>query len=258
MNKKYYVYLHKRLDKNEIFYVGKGTLTGKKGQHRNHSRAYCKKGRSSFWYNITNKTPYEVIIFDYFEKEDDCLEAEINLIKQYGYIKNGSGTLCNLSSGGESGQSGVKQSKSQINKRIAHIEKPVCCYDFEGNFIKEYKSCSEAMRIFGKSINESLRNKQISAHGYLWVFKGQDVSLKVNKIKDKWGNLKTKVYQYSKDKTTLIATFKSIKEASNTLKIQYTSIRENCLNQRKSAGGFYFSYVELTGFISQKYILQHL
>lgn len=246
MNYKYYIYLHKRLDKNEIFYVGKGTLTGKKGQHRNHSRAYCKKGRSSFWYNITNKTPYEVIIFDYFEKENDCLNAEINLILQYGYIKDGSGTLCNLSSGGESGQSGVKQTKTQIEKRISYIEKPVCCYDFEGNFIKEYKSCSEAIRIFGRSINQSLRNKQISAHGYLWVFKGEDVFLKLNKIKNKWENLKTKVHQYSKDKSVYINTFKSIKEASDVLKIQYTSIRENCLNKRNSAGGFYFSYTKLT------------
>ena len=41
----YYIYRHRRLDNNQIFYVGLGSTS-------NYSRAYAKKGRNNWWKNI--------------------------------------------------------------------------------------------------------------------------------------------------------------------------------------------------------------
>jgi hypothetical protein len=45
------VYQHRRLDTNEIFYIGIGI---------NKNRAYSKSGRNKHWHNIINKVGYEV------------------------------------------------------------------------------------------------------------------------------------------------------------------------------------------------------
>lgn len=62
------VYRHRRLDTNEIFYVG---ISVKK------DRPYHKSGRNKFWKNIVNKTPYEVEIIATNLSWDDACELEI-------------------------------------------------------------------------------------------------------------------------------------------------------------------------------------
>ena len=48
MNNVYYVYVHRRNDTNEVFYVGKGK----------NRRAYSKTGRNQHWCNIANNLNY--------------------------------------------------------------------------------------------------------------------------------------------------------------------------------------------------------
>ena len=105
-----YVYLHKRLDKDEIFYVGIG---------KNVERAYSKHSRNKYWKNIVAKTEYEVeIIAEDLSWEDAC-KMEIELICKYGRNDFNQGSLCNLTNGGD----GVNEhSIDSINKiRAAHI-----------------------------------------------------------------------------------------------------------------------------------------
>lgn len=88
------VYRHRRLDTNEIFYIGIG---------KNKSRAYqkSKSKRSNFWLNIINKTNYQVeIIAEGLSWEDAC-ELEMLLIYEYGRKDLGTGGLVNMSEGGE-------------------------------------------------------------------------------------------------------------------------------------------------------------
>ena len=58
---KYYLYRHIRLDKNEPFYIGIGTVyqvdINSSLETVYYKRAYCKQ-RSGIWYNVTNKTNY--------------------------------------------------------------------------------------------------------------------------------------------------------------------------------------------------------
>ena len=88
------VYRHIRLDKNEPFYIGISS---------DDERPYDKQGRNNIWYKITSKTDYEVeIMLDDLTWEDAC-EKEKEFIKLYGRIDKGTGTLANLTDGGEGG-----------------------------------------------------------------------------------------------------------------------------------------------------------
>jgi len=88
-----YLYRHIRLDKNEPFYIGIATHL---------KRAYDKSSRKNkIWQSIIKKTPYEVeILFDDLTREA-VLEKEIEFIALYGRIDKDTGTLCNLTDGGE-------------------------------------------------------------------------------------------------------------------------------------------------------------
>jgi hypothetical protein len=78
---KYYVYLHIRLDSNEIFYVGKGTKR----------RAFDIKGRTTHWDRIAKKYGFFVNIVAYFNDEQEALDAEAEQIafyKPFGHLVN--------------------------------------------------------------------------------------------------------------------------------------------------------------------------
>ncbi len=111
-----YVYGHKRLDKNEFFYIGIGN-------DNNYSRAYKKRQRTKYWHNIVNRTKYEIIIIkDNISWQDACNEEKY-WIKYYGRKDLKQGTLVNLTDGGE-GQVGIKRGESyRIKQRAAQCGK---------------------------------------------------------------------------------------------------------------------------------------
>lgn len=86
------VYRHRRLDTNEIFYVGIGVR---------ENRPYSKKNRNKYWRNIINKTNYEVEILVTDLSWEDACELEILLIKEYGRKDLKTGCLVNMTDGGE-------------------------------------------------------------------------------------------------------------------------------------------------------------
>ena len=91
------VYRHRRLDNNEVFYVGVGV---------DEKRAFKKRGRSDFWNRIVSKTNYSVEIIARNLTQQDAFELETFLIRLYGRLDNNTGILCNLTDGGE-GRSNV-------------------------------------------------------------------------------------------------------------------------------------------------------
>jgi hypothetical protein len=101
------VYRHRRLDNNEIFYIGIG---------KNRLRAFSKKYRNKFWNNIINKTDYSVEILYSNVCWEDAKELEIFLISLYGRRDIETGILCNLTDGGE-GTLGIIRVVSDENKK---------------------------------------------------------------------------------------------------------------------------------------------
>ena len=109
----WYVYRHIRLDKNEPFYIGIGC-------QKDFGRAYQKgKRRSLFWNKIVSKTKYDIeIIFEQVSKIFAC-EKEKEFILLYGRKELKTGSLVNLTIGGDAPpiNFGEKNSmKKQINK----------------------------------------------------------------------------------------------------------------------------------------------
>jgi hypothetical protein len=101
------VYRHHRLDKNEVFYVGIG---------KKESRAFDMVHRNHIWKGIKSRSEVEVEIVSRDLSWDLACELEQLMISEYGRIDLHSGTLANLTDGGD-GSVGVKQSQETIDKR---------------------------------------------------------------------------------------------------------------------------------------------
>lgn len=87
-----YVYRHIRLDKNVPFYIGIGEID---------RRSRVNYGRNRLWNYIAAKTPYEVeILVDKIEWDEAC-KKEVEFINLYGRIDKNTGTLANMTDGGE-------------------------------------------------------------------------------------------------------------------------------------------------------------
>ena len=96
-DKKYYLYVHYRLDKKEAFYIGISTKYRKK----DYDRAFCYRKRSEFWKRVCNKTRYNVMIISESDNKQEIINQEINYIKVLGKKKDKTGTLVNITDGGE-------------------------------------------------------------------------------------------------------------------------------------------------------------
>lgn len=89
-----YVYKHIRIDNNITFYIGIGS-------DKNFKRAFSKCDRNKYWKNLVNKYGYYVeIIKKDISWEEACI-FEKECIKLYGRLDLKSGTLVNMTDGGE-------------------------------------------------------------------------------------------------------------------------------------------------------------
>lgn len=98
-NKKYYLYVHYRLDKNEPFYIGIGT----KHRNKEYYRALCFKKRNPIWHRVARKTKYDIMIISESDNREEIIEQEKNYIKIFGKKKDNSGCLVNITNGGDGG-----------------------------------------------------------------------------------------------------------------------------------------------------------
>jgi group I intron endonuclease len=68
------------------------------------------------------------------------------------------------------------QTESKKIKLREKISIPIIQYDLEGNFIKEWKSATEAARVLGakqSAINQNLKGKTKKSFGYIWKYKNK-------------------------------------------------------------------------------------
>lgn len=97
----FYVYIHKKISNDEVFYVGKGF--GK--------RAWKKTSRSEYWKRIENKYGRYVEIVKDGLQEDEAFELEKEIISYYGR-KN----LCNLNDGGYGGKNPSQETREKMRQ----------------------------------------------------------------------------------------------------------------------------------------------
>ncbi len=100
------VYLHKRNDTNEVFYVGIG---------KEDKRAFRKDNRTQYWKNIVKKYGYTVDILVSDTSWEDACKIEKLLIEKYGRKDLALGSLVNMTDGGE-GVLGLRRTHSEKAK----------------------------------------------------------------------------------------------------------------------------------------------
>lgn len=142
MENNWYIYRHLKPN-GGVFYIGIGKT-------KNYSRAYDKYHRSKWWKNTFKKYPeYEVqILTKNLSKEEAC-ELEIILIKHYGRKDLETGTLVNLTDGGE----GLLNVSEDVRKKHSERMKG------ENNPSYGIQNFGENNPNYGKKWNEEQRNK---------------------------------------------------------------------------------------------------
>lgn len=230
---KHYLYIHKRNDTNNVFYVGIGT---KYSHNKDYSRAKTIKGRNKIWQSIIKKTDYSILIK--LETDDYSIvkDEEINLIKIYGQIINNTGTLANITKGGD-GCLGYRNEK---------LFKSVFLYTKNGEYYKEFVAISDCTKFLqtSKSVVSLAINKEFLIKGFIVKDYKTDKVEPALDIKEKLKlRLSKPVYQYDIN-YTLLNEWISTSEASRVLNISGGHIRECCSQKLKTYKNFIWSYTK--------------
>lgn len=141
----HYLYRHIRLDKNEVFYIGIGTVSKKDLQSINdtvyYRRAFLKTIRSNYWKNITNAYNYKVEIVLESDDYDFILKKEKEFIMLYGRKDLNAGTLVNVTDGGEGSLGRIislearrKMSESRKGLTTSNLQKEIVGNMFKNKF----------------------------------------------------------------------------------------------------------------------------
>jgi len=104
--KQHYIYIHRRKTNDEVFYVGKGK------EHR-----WCNVySRGNHWKNIANKHGVYCEIVANSLTESEAFILEKKLIELYGRLDQKTGSLVNLTRGGD-GVCGYKYTPEQCKRK---------------------------------------------------------------------------------------------------------------------------------------------
>lgn len=140
----FYIYVHRKADTGEVFYVGKG-----KG-----GRAFAKIGRNNFWHNVVKAHGFTAEIVEYFESESRAFRYERALIA---HLRASGVRLCNATDGGE-GPSGAKRSvetRQKMSKAMTGLK--------HGPFSDETRARMSASAI-GRKMSQEAIEKTAAAH----------------------------------------------------------------------------------------------
>ncbi len=175
---KHYVYRHIRHDLNVPFYIGKATIS-KESEYR---RAKHKAMHNESWYDVVSKTGYDVDILYHTDSEKEALEKEIEFIKLYGRIDNGTGTLVNRTDGGYGIERLIKMNKTRVYKDsefdgLREYWKnngvKIYQYSLKGEFLKEWPNAYYIKRAIGGFSSNFLRaSKANNKDGTPTTYKG--------------------------------------------------------------------------------------
>ena len=158
------VYLHKRNDTNEVFYVGIGK-TEKRAFDKNKNR------RSQYWKRIVEKVGYTVDILHSDVSWGEACEIEKLLIENYGRKDLGLGNLVNMTDGGDgmvglifSEETRQKMSEWQKGKKLSEETKQKLSGAHKGKTHSEEtrQKISEIHK--GKKRSEETRQKMSEAN----------------------------------------------------------------------------------------------
>lgn len=197
-------------DVNGKQYVGKTQLTIEerfKEHVHDHNRRRCEKRPL---YDAMNKYGVEHFHIELLEETNNPCEREVYWIEKLGTFHNG----YNATKGGDG--------------------KPYLDYDLIIETYKEVQNCQEVARIVG-----------CHADSVQDIVKGAGITL-VSSQEINRRRLSKAVNQYDLKTHEFIATYSSLTDAANALKVVRGSshIADVCKGKRKSAYGYYWQFVK--------------
>jgi len=201
------VYRHRRLDTNEVFYIGIGV---------DKRRAYQKSKykRSEFWHKINNKTDIVVEILVEDISYTDAEELEMFLISLYGRKDLGLGTLVNMTDGGGGtrGYTLTEKHKDSLRDRMKSDNNPA-------------KSMTDTHRENIKKGNQGKGKGRILSD-----------ETKVKISNNRKGKLLYGEHHQAKKVINTITgeVYTTIKEVAELLGMKYTTLRAQLYNQSKN------------------------
>jgi len=259
------VYQHRRLDTNEVFYIGIG-------ETKKRSKVF--HGRSIDWVKIAKESDISVeILFENITIED-AQKIEIDLIKKYGRQDLGLGPLVNLTDGGEFNMSNLGKISIHKDEKIKFIspkqwedyskagwekgrpqyvsekikskwtkERKIKYRDeFSGSNAYWYGKTGEGTPMYGKKRLDIKGDKH-------WMKKEKYKKMISDRMSGENNPMYGKIYdahprakkidQFSLD-GSYIRTWNCIIEAKKELNIFH--IDKVCLGKRKSSGGYIWKY----------------
>lgn len=161
----HYLYRHIRLDKNEPFYVGIGTVYEKDVNNPNvkyfYKRAYSTVNRGKHWKWVTAKSGYEVEILLESDDYEFIKLKEIEFISLYGRKDLELGTLVNYTNGGDgnTGHKHTEEWKKARSEAMSGENNP-----FYGKKLSEEHRQNVINSIIGRKHSEETKKKQSEAH----------------------------------------------------------------------------------------------
>jgi hypothetical protein len=226
-----HVYRHIRLDKNEPFYIGIGLDNINK-------RAFEKKARRSDWWNrIANKHGYVVHILYEDVSIEFAKEKEKEFIALYGRLDLGTGTLCNLTDGGD-GINGWKAPAETI-ERMKNAAK------LRGTFML---NTPEIIAKRAESNRGKKRTPEQCEKLAAWqrgISKSKEFSEKMRAIKLLPENVEKSRNQPNCKKVMCIenkVVYKSAAEAARQLNVSRSAVSDCCLGRRVMTKGLTFKF----------------
>jgi hypothetical protein len=208
----FYVYLHRRISDDVVFYVGKG----RHYPRCKYARANGKSNRHKDWKNYVLKHPYKVEIYKKFNCNLDALDCETKLINYYGFLHNNTGTL--------------------VNKVASLIR--TYQYDMNGNFLAEYESMRLAARETKTNfsdLQEAINGKLNLANNYQWRdFKADKIAacIKNKRIKGKFP-----IYQLD-EQNNIVKEWISLEDIKRELNINKCQIYKSYNNKNILIAGY--------------------
>ncbi|WP_284461593.1 NUMOD4 domain-containing protein [Chryseobacterium sp.] len=136
----------------------------------------------------------------------------------------------------------INHGTGMLRSRLSNI-KPVLQFDMNGTYVRTWDNYFDAAKHYNvsfKAISQAVRKKICSA-GYQWrKIKIGDNIKPIEPYKNKSHRV---IYQFTKD-GQFIEKHESISEASKKYSIDKSSISHNAIGNKKSAGGYVWSYEE--------------
>jgi hypothetical protein len=239
MEKKTYVYLHRRKDTGQIFYIGIGV----------RRRAYQKIHRNDMWHNVVNKYGYTIEIIHRNLTQEEAFDIEIKLIKKYGRRDLGLGYLVNMTDGGEGKVNCIcseEQKELLIKVNGEKLGRKVYLYELYSDEVLTFNAKRDACRflvnnnIIPERIalkdNSFIRGEYLVKENY--ITQEEKIELIYNTPQ-----IDLKVLKVSMDFTEVIKEYSSARDAARENNcINILSVLDKNKKKHKSTIGFRWVY----------------